>query len=1022
MLDFLNALFRSLSPLWEMSVTAAYAAAVVIVLRLLLKKQAPKQVLCLLWLVVFARLLIPVSLESPLSIVPDALPGQEHAAEQAPAAPGAGNPVIPTVPQNPAQNQAQNQPGNGMAAPAISNQNPALAVPGDVSPADPVPEAPAAFPWQAVAAGVWLTGAAAMGGYGLVSWLRLRRRLFDAIRAKDGAWEHPAVESPFILGVLRPRIYLPAGLTGRPRRFILCHERAHLRRLDHIVKPVCWVALALHWFNPLVWAAFLLMSRDIESACDEAVVRQLGSRVKADYSYTLLALATGRRVPAPCPLAFDEGDAKGRIRNVLSYRRPALWVIVVSVIAAALAAVCLLTDPVAAKESEGDPDPDAAGSQDPGTVTSQPPVNLADTLLDPWMKEFLDGEREFSLMGAGNLTVDRLAEAFFGPDPEYQYARNVTVSKVAIIDLDRDGLNEMVVWPSLNGDDSIEAVSVPGYLILRRQGDTVYGYNPPYRGFYQLKADGTFGWSSSAFEGGIASMSFDGDQYELNNISWFDIVGDAQLDRYFVEGRKATREEFLAADDAQKAKHEPTWYAYQDGVLFPARANVDDLGVPVPDFLVGDQPKLYARALNLYNRLFSFSSESVDPEGYGKGRIEYNGRYYYPTDWYGSWDEFEETILSVFTRDFWDARNEEGLFVNINGTVHYMDRARGGGGYNENFPETFRLVEQTEDTVSFLMTGYYNESRHEPGVTDEQWEAWLAENWEYSVEFPMRMVWTANGWRFDEFYSALSDNGVYPFFNQQIPNPDAIPLSSVEPYGIYDAAPLDAPIANLLTIPDDPGQWYKVAELPGDMIWMFSRNDGAKTLLRWDGNFFQPFDHIAHTSLGIMPRLKKLGGADTYGPLAVISNWGEGTGTYMEELVVYDLDAAPVATDYTHDWKPLRDDFNENVSWRYDKDTHAFIYTYRGQTVETVIELDDAYRLRVEQEGIRIGVGDFVYYQFDEANDGDVRIDLTVEVYVGDDVVGTLYPGWASWTLRFNGHGFDTVPGSCVLGYPGYGV
>ena len=262
-----------------MSVTAAYAAAVVIVLRLLLKKRAPKQVLCLLWLVVFARLLIPVSLESPLSIVPDALPGQTYHGSQAPADPGAGNPAAPVAPRNPSQGQTQNQPGHGAAAPVTGNQNPPFSVPEGVSPTTPAPEAPAAFPWQAVIAGVWLAGAAAMVGYALASWLRLRRRLFDAIRAKDGAWEHPAVESPFILGVLRPRIYLPAGLTGRPRRFILCHERAHLRRFDHIVKPVCWVALALHWFNPLVWAAFLLMSRDIESACDEAVVRQLGSRV-----------------------------------------------------------------------------------------------------------------------------------------------------------------------------------------------------------------------------------------------------------------------------------------------------------------------------------------------------------------------------------------------------------------------------------------------------------------------------------------------------------------------------------------------------------------------------------------------------------------------------------------------------------------------------------------------------------------------------------------------------------------------
>ena len=366
MLDLLNAMFQSLSPLWEMSVTAAYAATVVIFLRLLLKKRAPRQILCLLWLVVFARLLIPVSLESPLSIVPNALPGQEYAVEQAPAGSGAGDPAAPIAPQDPVQDQPQNQPGNDTATPAAGGQNSSLSVPEGVGPTAPTSETSAVSLWQAVIAGVWLTGAAAIGGYALASWLRLRRRLFDAIRAGDGVWEHPAVDSPFILGVLRPRIYLPAGLTGQPRQFILCHERAHLRRFDHIVKPVCWIALALHWFNPLAWAAFLLMSRDIEAACDEAVLRQLGSGIKADYSDTLLVLATRRRLPAPCPLAFDEGDARGRIRNVLNYRRPAFWAVVISVMAAALAAVCLLTDPVTAKGSEGDPDPDpdASNSQD----------------------------------------------------------------------------------------------------------------------------------------------------------------------------------------------------------------------------------------------------------------------------------------------------------------------------------------------------------------------------------------------------------------------------------------------------------------------------------------------------------------------------------------------------------------------------------------------------------------------------------------------------------------------------------
>lgn len=588
MLDLLNAMFRLLSPLWEMSVTATYAAAVVIILRLLLKKWAPKQVLCLLWLVVFARLLIPVSLESPLSIVPDALPGQEHLAEQAPADPTAGEPVTPVVPQNPIQDQSQKQPGHDTVIPVISNPNPSFSVPEGVNPTTPAPETPAAFPWQAVIAGVWLTGVAAMGSYALASYLQLRRRLFDAIRAEDGVWEHPAVASPFILGVLRPRIYLPASLTGQPRQFILCHERAHLRRLDHLVKPVCWIALALHWFNPLVWAAFLLMSRDIESACDEAVVRQLGSGVKADYSDTLLALATGRRFPAPCPLAFDEGDARGRIRNVLNYRRPALWVIVISVITAALAAVCLLTDPVAAKESEGGPDSDAdvTASVDPDAVTSQPPVNLAGASLDSWMQEFLDGEHTFiSAYTDRAYSINDLFSFFYGDSQEFNFP--VMLGKLAIIDLDRDGINELVIHPVNYPGVMDSIVYNTGYLILRRQGDTVYGYNPNYRGFNQLKADGTFHWSNSAFNNGVGSTQFTEHGFEVKYVTWCDTDSEHNP-LFFVDGRKATGEEFEAAIAAQDAKPEPTWYVYKNGVLgtdaeYPLGRNLDLNGNGVPE-------------------------------------------------------------------------------------------------------------------------------------------------------------------------------------------------------------------------------------------------------------------------------------------------------------------------------------------------------------------------------------------------------------------------------------------------------
>lgn len=344
-----EALFQFLSPLWEMSLTAAFVAAVVILLRLVLKERAPRQVVCLLWLLVFARLLLPLSVESSLSLVPSVLTEQPSAVlDEAPQpsapvstpalndGPGVSNAPVVTV-----------NPGVTATQSPILPSAPVVETPGVQAPAveeEPADAAP--ISWTAVLAVVWAAGFGAMLLYGVGSWLALRRRVRFALRTKDGVWECPSLPSPFILGLFRPKVYLPCGLNDSARQFILCHEQAHLHRGDHIVKLICWLALALHWFNPLVWVAFLLLSRDMEVACDQKVLRELGSEVKADYSATLLALATNGRFPAPTPLAFGEGDAKTRIKSVLSFKKPALWVTIAAVVIAVAAAVCLLTDPV----------------------------------------------------------------------------------------------------------------------------------------------------------------------------------------------------------------------------------------------------------------------------------------------------------------------------------------------------------------------------------------------------------------------------------------------------------------------------------------------------------------------------------------------------------------------------------------------------------------------------------------------------------------------------------------------------
>lgn len=786
MTDLLGAVSRVLLPLGEMSLTAAYAAGVVAALRLVLKKRAPRRVLCLLWLVVFARLLIPVPLESPVSIVPDARQVRQLT-QQSPILPEQdGGQTVSFQPalQTPGQNHAPAQDfpqdhTDGVTADPVSQEGggsgaPVLTAPGGAAPA-PRPELPAPFPWQAVIAGVWLAGALAMGGLGLASYLRLRRRLYDAIRAPDGAWEHPSVASPFILGVFRPKIYLPAGLRGRPRQFILCHERAHLRRLDHVVKPVCWAALAVHWFNPAVWLAYLLMSRDIEAACDEAVIRQLGPEVKADYSATLLSLATGGRIPAPCPLAFDEGNAKGRIRNVLKYQRPALWIVVVSVIMAVMAAVCLLTDPVSAKAPEDGPSPAVsqplpesplpAPSPEPTQApAAQPPV------LEDWMLEVLSGQRTFRRTrgDGGEFTIHELRSFYYGDPSEVQIT--VEAGKVTALDLDRDGENELIVFPE--GEDQY-LFSYVGYLILRRQGEEIAAYDPGWRSVGDLKADGTFHWSSSGFHTGIGRVRFTEDGgLEIEDITWFELHSEYD-ERYFVDGVQASREEFLAAQDAHGAKPDPVWYRwYEDTGLQRAVDVIQDQSTYTPRMLGDGMRALYRQASYLYSHLFGESTAEIcwmkstsywssglyDPAD----AIERDGlTYLRATGQFARWDDLMAAVDGLFTRDFWNACNQwdgHELFINVDGDTYFLPTSRPKGDYYGAEAAPFTLVAQSEDAVELILTNRYWRPQGEDEVALGQR---LARGCDYTVDYPIRYVNTADGWRLDEFHYGWTDQREY---------------------------------------------------------------------------------------------------------------------------------------------------------------------------------------------------------------------------------------------------------------------
>ncbi|MBM6926694.1 M56 family metallopeptidase [Pseudoflavonifractor phocaeensis] len=318
--------YTFLPALLNMSLTASVVIVFVLLLRLILKK-APKIISYALWSIVLFRLLCPISIESGLSLF--------GLLDTPVAASGTLTSSIEYIP-----NVHMEYPSVVLPAPGIGEAISDTLPQGEEQlVADPL-EAPVA-----IATYVWMAGVLVMGLYAVVSCLRLRRRLITASLVKENIYLADEIASPFVMGLIHPKIYLPSSLGVREQPYVVMHEQHHIRRLDHIVKVLAFIALSIHWFNPLVWFAFVMAGRDMEMSCDEAVVRKMGDGVLADYTASLLSLATGRHIIAGMPLAFGEGDTKGRIRNLASWKKPAIWVILAAVIACAVLAICLLTNP-----------------------------------------------------------------------------------------------------------------------------------------------------------------------------------------------------------------------------------------------------------------------------------------------------------------------------------------------------------------------------------------------------------------------------------------------------------------------------------------------------------------------------------------------------------------------------------------------------------------------------------------------------------------------------------------------------
>ena len=301
----------------NMSISASWLVVAVLILRLVLKK-APKWVNVLLWGIVAVRLICPFSFESALSLIPSA----ETFPEKIISGPSFDVQTGITPIDNRINDYLGDRYFEGVTVPTNNGNN-----------------------VMTILTIVWIIGILLLATYTVISYWRLHREIDTAVRYKDNIFQSENVSSPFVLGLIKPRIYLPFKLDGQDMEHVVAHEQAHIRRKDHWWKPLGFLLLTIHWFNPLMWLAYVLLCRDIELACDEKVIKELGNEQRADYTQALVACSVNRRMIAACPLAFGEVGVKERVKSVMNYKKPAFWVIILAVIACVIVAVCFLTNP-----------------------------------------------------------------------------------------------------------------------------------------------------------------------------------------------------------------------------------------------------------------------------------------------------------------------------------------------------------------------------------------------------------------------------------------------------------------------------------------------------------------------------------------------------------------------------------------------------------------------------------------------------------------------------------------------------
>ena len=373
-------MIRIFVTLLTMSIGAAWLILIVLFLRLLLR-QAPKWVNCVLWGFAALRLVCPYVPESRFSLMPGVFRMQNRYGSAADLTLA----QTPVIVGNPTQNVIEGAGAAGLTGIPTGAGTVATGFGGELF-------------QQILSVGsiLWLIGVLVMLGYAVYSYLRVRRQVSEAIWLRDNLWICDQVKSPFILGLFRPKIYLSSGMEEAQLPYVIAHEQAHLRRGDQWWKPLGFVLLMIHWYNPFVWVAYILFCRDLELACDESAVRDLTLEERKSYSYALLSCSMQRRLVTVCPLAFGEVGVKKRVKEILNYKKPTFWVVLAAVAVCVIVAVCFLTNPKQGTTTTILLTNETGKSEngvDAGNVASADEVN-AQQETDAALQEALDKQRE----------------------------------------------------------------------------------------------------------------------------------------------------------------------------------------------------------------------------------------------------------------------------------------------------------------------------------------------------------------------------------------------------------------------------------------------------------------------------------------------------------------------------------------------------------------------------------------------------------------------------------------------------